>query len=276
VALSDGLQLPGVGVDVGDPVRDSPQSDEPRTGHGDFLRYLAGKLTAALVSFGMLLVIGFVIFSLMPSNPVAAITRGHRTSTKQQQFLIKSFGLDQPWWERFFTFVWHTVQGQLGYSWGYQASVSSLIWSRLGPTLLLMGTSTVISVVLGMWLGIRSGWRHGSLLDRLASGISLTLWSVPTFWLGLILLVLLASGGVGPIPALFPAGGMSTPGSGGGLTLDHISDVAWHLALPCLTLVAVIFAQYVTIMRSSMIDELGSQYLLTARAKGLRYDDVRR
>jgi peptide/nickel transport system permease protein len=276
VALSDGLELPGVGVDVGDPVRDSSPSDESRTGRGDFLRYLAGKLTAALVSFGMLLVIGFVIFSLMPSNPVAAITRGHRTSTKQQQFLIKSFGLDQPWWERFFTFVWHTVQGQLGYSWGYQESVSSLIWSRLGPTLLLMGTSTVISVVLGMWLGIRSGWRHGSLLDRLASGISLTLWSVPTFWLGLILLVLLASGGVGPIPALFPAGGMSTAGSGGGFTFDHLSDVAWHLVLPCLTLVLVIFAQYVTIMRSSMIDELGSQYLLTARAKGLRDDDVRR
>jgi peptide/nickel transport system permease protein len=276
VALSDGLELPGVGLDVGDPVRDSPPQDESRTGRGDFLRYLAGKLTAALVSFGMLLVIGFVIFSLMPSNPVAAITRGHRTSTKQQEFLIKSFGLDQPWWERFFTFVGHTVQGQLGYSWGYQESVSSLIWSRLGPTMLLMGTSTVISVVLGMWLGIRSGWRHGSLLDRLASGISLTLWSVPTFWLGLILLVLFASGGVGPIPALFPAGGMSTAGSGGGLTVGHLSDVAWHLVLPCLTLVLVIFAQYVTIMRSSMIDELGSQYLLTARAKGLRDDDVRR
>jgi peptide/nickel transport system permease protein len=131
-------------------------------------------------------------------------------------------------------------------------------------------------VVLGLWLGIRSGWRHGSLLDKFASGTSLTLWSVPTFWLGLILLVLFASGGVGPIPALFPAGGMSTPGAPGGLTASHIADVAWHLVLPCLTLVAVIFAQYVTIMRSSIIDELGSPYLLTARAKGLRDDDVRR
>jgi peptide/nickel transport system permease protein len=106
--------------------------------------------------------------------------------------------------------------------------------------------------------------------------VSLTLWSVPTFWLGLILLVLFASGTIAGIPAIFPAGGMSTPGSEGGFTLAHISDVAWHLVLPCTTLVAVIFAQYVTIMRSSMIDELGNPYLLTARAKGLSDDDVRR
>ena len=73
-----------------------------------------------------------------------------------------------------------------------------------------MGTSTIISIALGMWLGIRAGWRHGSVLDRSASGVSLALWSVPTFWLGLILLVLFASGVVGAIPAIFPAGGMSS------------------------------------------------------------------
>src|SRR6185436_14716763 len=101
-------------------------------------------------------------------------------------------------------------------------------------------------------------------------------WSVPTFWLGLILLVLFASGTVAGIPAIFPAGGMSSPDIPGGFTFAHIADVAWHLVLPCMTLVAVIFAQYVTIMRSSMIDELGNPYLLTARAKGLSDDVVRR
>jgi peptide/nickel transport system permease protein len=98
---------------------------------------------------------------------------------------------------------------------------------------------------------------------------------VPTFWLGLILLVMFGVG-FGPIPALFPAGGMSTPGTAGGLALSHILDVLRHLVLPCLTLVLVVFAQYVTIMRSSIIDELGSPYLLTARAKGLRDAEVRR
>jgi len=102
----------------------------------------------------------------------------------------------------------------------------------------------------------------------------LSLWSVPTFWLGLILLVLF-SVGVGPIPSLFPANGMSDPTvTGGGLA--HVLDVARHLVLPALTMVLVVFAQYVTIMRSSIIDELGSPYLLTARAKGLRDAEVRR
>ena len=139
-----------------------------------------------------------------------------------------------------------------------------------------MGSSTIISVAIGLWLGIRSGWQPGSVLDRVASGTSVALWSVPTFWLGIILLVLF-SPGFGPIPALFPAGGMSTPGTAGGLNAAHILDVAArHLVLPCLTLVLVVFAQYVTIMRSSIIDELGSPYLLTARAKGLRDAEVRR
>jgi peptide/nickel transport system permease protein len=222
----------------------------------------------------VLLVIGFVIFSLIPSNPVEALTRGRPTSAKQMTFLIKQLGLNQPVWERFGHFVANTLQGHLGYSWQFQTPVATLIGQRLWPTLLLMGSSTVVSVVLGMWLGIRSGWRPGRPLDRVATGSAITLWSVPTFWLGIILLVLFSTG-FGPIPALFPAGGMSTPGTAGGLTPAHILDVARHLVLPCVTLVLVVFAQYQMIMRSSMIDELGSPYLLTARAKGLRDAEVR-
>jgi ABC-type dipeptide/oligopeptide/nickel transport system permease component len=244
------------------------------SGARDFAHYLARKVAAAVVSFAVLLVVGFVIFSLMPADPVATLTRGRPTSAKQMAFLIKQLGLNQPVWERFGHFVANTLQGHLGYSWQFQAPVASLIAQRLWPTLLLMGSSTIISVVLGMWLGIHSGWRPGSLLDRTSTGSAITLWSVPTFWLGIILLVVFASG-FGPIPALFPAGGMATPGTAGGLTLAHILDVARHLVLPCLTLVLVVFAQYQMIMRSSMIDEMGNPYLLTARAKGLRDAEVR-
>ena len=239
-----------------------------------FLRYLGAKLLAALVSFLVTLVIGFVLFSLMPADPVASLTRGRPTSPAQMAALRESLHLDEPAWRRFLTFVWDVLHGNLGYSWEFNQSVSSLMASRLWPTLLLMGSSTIISIVLGLWLGVRSGWRHGSVFDRIASGTSLTLWSVPTFWLGLIILVIFTVG-VGPIPGGFPAGGMSTPGYDAG-PIGHAVDVARHLVLPCLTLVLVVFAQYVTIMRSSIIDELGSPYLLTARAKGLRDDDVRR
>ena len=255
---------------------DSSFADGSGPERSDFWSYLARKVGAAFISFCMLLVIGYIIFNVMPADPVAAITRGRPTSDAQQAHLRETFHLGQPWYERFFSFVGNTFQGDLGWSFEYNQSVGSLILDRLWPTILLMGSSTIISVVLGMWLGIRAGWRPGSALDRTASGVSLTLWSVPTFWLGLILLVLFASGTVAGIPAIFPPGGMETPDSSGGFTIDHIMDVAWHLVLPCATLVAVIFAQYVTIMRSSMIDELGNPYLLTARAKGLSDHEVRR
>jgi peptide/nickel transport system permease protein len=246
-----------------------------QSSRSDFGVYLGKKVGAALISFAFLLVVGYLIFSVMPSNPLEALTRGRPTSAAQIAFLRKQLGLNEPAWERFFQFVWNTLHGNLGYSWQFQEPVSTLVLQRLWPTILLMGSSTIISIWLGMWLGIRSGWRPGSILDRLSSGVSLAFWSVPTFWLGLILLVLFGVG-FGPVPALFPVGGMTTPGSAGGFALSHIVDVLRHLVLPCVTLVLVQFAQYVTIMRSSIIDELGSPYLLTARAKGLRDVDVRR
>jgi peptide/nickel transport system permease protein len=254
--------------------RDVP-SGTPRPGAGrfEFLSYLGRKLAAAAVSFFFALVIGFVLFSLIPSDPVRALTRGRPTSEAQMRELRRSLGLDKPIWLRFIDFVNDTLHGRLGQSWEFQQSVSSLVASRLWPTILLMGSATVVSVVVGLWLGVRSGWRHGSLFDRVSSGVSLTLWSMPTFWLGMILLITF-SVGIGPIPSIFPANGMSDPSIGGGL--PHVLDVARHLVLPSLTMVLVVFAQYVTIMRSSVIDELGSPYLLTARAKGLTDADVRR
>jgi peptide/nickel transport system permease protein len=236
-------------------------------------RYLANKILAALVSFAVTLVIGFVLFNLLPSNPVATMTHGRPTSAAQMAHLRHQLGLDQSLPHRFLSFVGNVFSGNLGTSWQFQQPVASLIAGRLWPTVLLMGTATIISVVLGLWLGIRSGWRHGGLFDKIASSVSLGLWSVPTFWLGMILLILFAVG-VGPIHGFLPAGGMSDPSVTGGFA--HVLDVAKHLVLPCLTMVLVIFAQYVTIMRSSIIDELGSPYLLTARAKGLSDDQVRR
>jgi peptide/nickel transport system permease protein len=251
-----------------------PRASAADLGRSTFLSYFLRKLLAAVVSFAVTLIIGFILFSIMPADPVGTLTRGRPVSAAQLEHLKQTLGVDQPIWHRFLTFVGHTLSGNLGYSWQYQQSVAGLIQSRIWPTLLLTGSSTLLSIVLGLWLGARSGWRPGKILDRISSGVSLTLWSVPTFWLGIILLVLF-SVGFGPIPALFPAGGMSTPDYSGS-SAGYVIDVIRHLVLPCLTLVLVVFAQYVTIMRSSIIDELGSPYLLTARAKGLRDEVVRR
>jgi len=249
-------------------------ADARRAPHAPGLGYLGTKLLGALVSFMVTLVIGFILFNLMPADPVRTMTRGRPVSPDEMARLRAQLGLDRPVWDRFLTYLNDTAHGRLGYSWQYQQSVASLVMSRLGPTLLLMGTSFVISVALGLWLGVRSGWRAGSLFDRLTSGTALTLWSVPTFWLGMILLIVF-SVGLGPITGILPAGGMSDPAlPQTGMT--HYLDVARHLVLPAITMVLVAYAQYVTIMRSSIIGELGSPYLLTARAKGLTDAAVRR
>lgn len=269
MASAELIEIGGTGA-----VRDVPSGPSRKDGRRpDFLIYLGRKLLGAVVSLFVTLLIGFILFNLMPSDPVASLTRGHPTSAAQIEHLRESLGLDKPLYLRFLHYLSEMLHGRLGDSYQFQQSVTSLIADKIWPTLLLMGTATIISVGLGLWLGIRSGWRHGSLFDRAASSISLTLWSMPTFWLGIILLVVFSSK-VGGLPSLFPANGMSDPSVGGGI--DHILDVAWHLVLPATTLVLVVFAQYVTIMRSSIIDELGSPYLLTARAKGLTDADVRR
>ena len=235
--------------------------------------YLGRRVAMSVESFLVTLVIGFVIFSLIPSDPAQSLSRVQAVTPQQMADLRKQLGLDEPIYIRFLQFVGHTFTGNFGYSWEYRQSVSSLIASAVGPTVLLMGTATVISVILGLWLGIRSGWKPASRFDRFWTGSAVTLWSVPTFWLGMLLLVVL-SVGIGPFPSLFPAGGISDP------TLDahgilHVLDVLHHLVLPCLTLVAVTFAQNLMIMRSSLVDELGNYYLTTARAKGLRDAEVR-
>lgn len=229
-------------------------------------RYVWTKALGALTSLVMVVVMGFFAFRILTGDPALAMTRGRRVSEAEVQRLRVQFGLDKPLHEQFFRYVADLFRGDLGTSYVYNQPVTTLIAERVWPTLLLTGSAAAISVVLGLWLGQRAAWKRDSGFDRGASGISLVLWSVPTFWLGLLLLMLLG----GPLPT----GGMTTPGTSY-TGFAHVIDVVRHLVLPVTTMVAVTFAQYLLTMRSSMLEEMGADYLTTARAKGLREDLVR-
>ena len=99
------------------------------------------------------------------------------------------------------TFLQNTVNGDLGYSLLYRGPVSEVLADRLWPTLLLVGTSTVLAALIGVWMGIRSGWERGGRFDKFSTGSSLTLYSMPEWWLGLVLIAVFA---VGPGPAARP------------------------------------------------------------------------
>lgn len=244
---------------------------EPEAPAGSTLgRYLLLKAGAALVSLAMVVVLGFFSFRILPgSDPAINLTRGRRVSAEEVDRLRVQFGLDKPMPVQFLRYVHDLFTGDLGYSYVYNEPVSRLILERLGPTLLLTGTAAAISIVLGLWLGQLAAWRRGSWFDKAQTGLALTFWSVPTFWLGLILLLVFAGG-----LRLFPAGGMMTPGSDA-TGLAHVADVAWHMVLPVVTIVAVVYAQYLMVMRASVLEEMTSDYLVTARAKGLTEDRVR-
>ncbi|WP_372495359.1 ABC transporter permease [Saccharopolyspora soli] len=245
----------------------------PSGGRRRMARYVGGKIGGGLVSLFLVAVLGFFLFRVMPGDPVRTMTRGAPVSEQQIAVLRERFGLDQPLWKQLLDFVGNLLRGDLGTSYTYSRPVGELILERIGPTVLLVGTATAIAVLLGLWMGARAAWRHGGAFDKTSTSIALTLWSVPTFWLGLIVLMVFGVG-FGPVPGLFPVGGISSPDTPPEL-LPQVLDVVHHLVLPALTMVAVIYAEYLMVMRSSLLEEMGEDYLTTARAKGLREDLVR-
>lgn len=251
-----------------------PAAVEPAAaGRHGILRYALSKTGGALLSIAMVIVATFFVFRLIPGDPVIAYTRDVPLSPDQINLLRKQMGLDRPVIEQFLDFVLRTLRFDLGTSYEYRRPVLDLIGERIGPTLLLTGVGLTLAVSLGLWQGTRAAWNHGSRGDRVSTGVSLVLWSVPTFWLGLLLLLVFAVG-LGPIPGMFPTRGMESVDAPDGFA--YVLDVAHHMVLPCLTLVAVVYAQYLLVMRSSLLDEIGQDYVTTARAKGLRDDQVRR
>ncbi|MCX3061792.1 ABC transporter permease [Streptomyces beihaiensis] len=237
-----------------------------------YLQYAAAKIVGAAVSLFAVLVTSFFLFRLIPSDPVKQMTGGRRVSTQQLAALRHQYGLDQPMWKQFTSYIGDALSGDFGISYQYHTPVIDKITGALPATLLLTGTAYVLYSALGIWLGTRSGWRSGSRSDRFHTAFALTLYSVPSFWLGLLLIIVFAVG-IGPIPGMFPTGGLEQGGLHG---FSYVVDVAHHMVLPVVTLVAVGYAQTLLVMRSSLLDEMGSDYLTTARAKGLRDDLVRR
>ena len=250
-------------------VRAGPEDlDEPRKS-SSWPRFILLKAGGALVSTIMVVILGFFAFRILPGDPVRMLTADCRTTPEQMDLLREQFGLDDPIMLQFWNYLVDLVTGNLGYSFTYQQDVTQLIADRLLPTLLLTGTSAALAVVIGLWIGQRAAWKRGSFFDNANMGVALTLWSVPTFWLGLLLLMVF-----GGTLGWFPTGGMVT-----GEQRDRVRlvlDVAHHLVLPAISMGAVSYAHYLLVMRASLLEELHQDYLQTARAKGLREELVRK
>jgi peptide/nickel transport system permease protein len=240
---------------------------------GSYGRYVLGKCLGALGSLGFMLVVSFLLFRVMPGDPARTLGRGRFTTPEQLAEFNKTYGLDQSMPQQFVTFLRNTANGDFGISLRYRVPVSELLVDRMWPTLLLVGSSTVLATVIGVWLGIRGAWKRGGAFDNISTGASLTLYAMPEWWLGLLLIAAFAVG-VGPIPGFFPTGGLHSVDADPS-SVSGVLDTIRHLTLPVITLTLAYLADYSLIMRSSLLDEIGEDYLTTARAKGLRDAQVR-
>lgn len=232
-------------------------------------KYLVRKVLHALATLLFVLFFNFVLFRMMPSDPIALLARSQHLSREDIAEQIDQLGLDEPIVVQFGTYMRQTLTGNLGVSVRSGKEVSDVIATRVWPTLLLLGLSTIFSTVIGILVGIKEAWTRGSFFDNSTLFASLALYATPEGWMGMIFIIVFA-GALG----LFPAGGYQSAADLSGIA--HLADVANHLFLPVLTLTLGYIGEYAIVMRSSLLEMMNEDFVHTARAKGVRDRDVRR
>ncbi|BCH34952.1 ABC transporter permease [Mesorhizobium sp. L-8-10] len=225
-------------------------------------------LIRALVTLLMVMSLNFILFRVVPGDPGQLLLAGARSGVTEQQIdgLRKQWGLDRPLIpDQVVDYIAATLHGDLGYSFKFRGErVADLLLVRLPATLALVGVSQLFAIVFGVMLGLYAGWRRGGAVDNLTTGISLALYSTPTFWLGM-LMVLVFSTTLGWLPGY----GAYSPTGGAEGAMDWLADRLRHLVLPAATLALGLCGQYVLVARAAMSDVVTEDYMVTARAKGL-------
>ncbi|SFP64278.1 peptide/nickel transport system permease protein [Variovorax sp. OK605] len=229
------------------------------------LRYAASRLLQALGLVLAVVVLNFVLVHAAPGDPVETIAGASGGMSPELMAQLRTqYGLDKSLPVQLGIYLGKVAQGDLGYSYFFNLPVTSMIAERVPATLLLVLSSVLLAFFVGTALGVLSSRKPNGWLSQFITVLSLVGFAAPVFWLGIMLVILLAS--VFPI---LPVAGMRAIDSSGTGGLADMLDVAHHLVLPTLTLSLVYLAQYSRLARSSMLDVLGSDFIRTARAKGL-------
>ncbi len=222
------------------------------------------KIGQVLVTLLSVATFNFILFRVLPGDPIRLMARAGHLSPEAIARLRQVFGLDQPIIVQYFYYLRNVATGELGISVTYRRPVAEILQERIANTLILLGAATVIVVAIGVIAGVVAAARRGSRVDSALVITSLVFWSLPTFWTGLVLVIIL-----GVYLNAFPISGMTSPGLGSAMSLATLPDIGKHLILPTLTLAIVDMGQFTLITRSSLIDVLTEDYILTAKAKGL-------
>jgi len=225
-----------------------------------------------LLALVAIFLLNFILPRMMPGDPLQAIYGDEALvamTPAMEAELIKRFALDQPWTSQLSSYVLGIFHGDLGYSYYYKDQVSNVILGSLPWTLLLVGLALIIATSLGLMLGIESGYRRGSTLDRGLIATLMFLAGFPDFFLGILLLLIF-----GVCLGVAPLSGATTPYSGA-TGLAYLLDVLHHLILPLFSLVLVQLGIVYLLTRNTMVTILKERFIMTARAKGCSEPCVR-
>lgn len=227
--------------------------------------YVLRRVLFALATVFVAISLNFILFRTLSGNAVSALRCAHCTQA-MKSYQLHQLGLDKSKWDQYWLYLRDLAHGNLGRSLRTEEPVWSIIWPSLKNTIPMIALGTIFSILLGILTGVISAWRRGTSVDRGGLWASLAFYSMPPQWLGL-LVVLFVAGWLG-----LPTSGVQDPTLGilghastGAVVLDRLK----HMVLPALTLGLVLYGEYTLIVRSAMLETLGEDYVLTARAKGL-------
>ena len=228
-------------------------------------RYLIRQVVRALVTIGAIVILNFMLFRMMPGSPERLLHNPHM-SLDQLDALRSRWGLDKPLIpDQLVAYLQSTASGDLGYSIKFQnRPVVDVISDFLWPTVLLIGLGEIVAIIVGLSIGAYAGWKRGGVVDRVGSGASLILYSMPYFVIGMPLIIIFAAG-----LHWFPTSGMSSVSVSSKDLVGQVFDIGRHLVLPLATVSLGLIGSYSIIMRSAILETRSEDYMTTARAKGI-------
>lgn len=230
-------------------------------------RYLIARLAQAIGVVAFITTVSFVVIHLAPGDPIATSLRRSNVPESVREQVRKSYGLDRPLSEQYARWVANVVRGDFGYSFSHHRPVRDVFRDAMPRTLLLSGLGLALSFAIGLSVGVLQAERPGGRRDRVLGRVLLLLYSVPDFWLALLMLMVFAY----HLP-IFPPGGMVDPVMHEYLTPgQQLADRLKHLVLPVTTLALLTAAGIARFQRGALLTILPSDFMRTALAKGLSW-----
>ncbi|MEW5865851.1 MAG: ABC transporter permease [Bacillota bacterium] len=223
-------------------------------------RYMIRRLLRGALTMLVSVTLTFVILRLMPGDPAEVLVDPRMTAEVRAQ-LLADFGLDKPLWQQYVIYMANLLRGNMGISFKTLLPVTQVISTRIWWTILLMGISFLVTLIVGIPLGVIAAIRRDSAADRVITGISIFGNAVFVPWLAISLLYIF-----GYLIPVFPIGGAVEIGVTG---WERVKSIAFHLVLPVSSLLIINLARYVLFLRTCMVEVMHEDYIRTARAKGV-------